>query len=100
MKLSKVFFAYFKCSPQEDSRQLGAVDYKGKGTLCNQVTCERTHHKDTVISSNTRTQLSKLVSLGGAWGGREKEAPPKGFSDRSLYPQGNSSPFTRITKEA
>lgn len=41
-----------------------AVDSWGKGTLCNQDTCERTHHEDMVVSSNIKTQLSKLVSRG------------------------------------
>lgn len=47
--------------------------------MCDQVTCERTHHEGEVTSANVRTQLSKLVSVG-----REPEAPSEGFPARKF----------------
>lgn len=47
---------HFKRSPPEGLQE--ARDYSRKGTLCDQVTCESTHHEDMVISSNIGTQLS------------------------------------------
>lgn len=65
--------------PSRTWRQLRAVGCEGKGTMCDQVTCERTHHEGEVTPADIRTQHSKLVSAG-----REPEAPSEGFPPRKL----------------
>lgn len=75
MKLSKSFCSLQMLTPGG----LEAVDCEGKGTMCDQVTCERIHHQGEVTPAGIRTQLSRLVSAG-----TEPEAPSEGFPPRKF----------------